>query len=311
MSLRSFGVRYERLLILSAPLSLACILLAFVSVASDVATDFERALCYENAAVMVDSESTGLEKEWAKRKLIDKETVARDYDTELHRIRFAVKPIMCYQQLPELDLLRTDVRIGPKELGKILKEKADRIRTEAEQRPIKSYGVEIPEKATVSVMGTTIGISIRTLVQILQLVLAPVLMLWLGTLFNTRYRETRLIENATSITDLYPHSINIYWNASMLTLRKRSRSLILLSHTLLVLPALIRISILALFILPPAAFYCVSLFYQASENHPLISFFAGLLVGTFALTNLTSELHAWHVTKVFPPARCLDPTRKG
>jgi hypothetical protein len=311
MSLRSFGVRYERLLILSAPLSFTCILLAFVAIASDFATDHEKALCYDNAANMIESQLPGLEKEWAKRKVVGKDMTARDYDMELHRIRFAVEPILCYRQLPELDLLRTDVKLGPSDLVKNFKANAERIRTEAEQRPIKSYGIEIPEKATISLMGTNIGVSIRTLVQILQLVLAPVLMLWLGALFNTRYRETRLIENATSIADLYPHSINIYWNVTMQTLRKRSRATVLILQMLLLVPALVRVSILALFILPPTAFYCVSLFYLASENHGVVSFFAGLLVGMFAFTNLASELNPWHSKKVFPTARCLDPTRRG
>jgi hypothetical protein len=307
MSLRTFGVRYERLLMFSAPLSFACILLAFVSVASGTAADYQKALCYENSARAIEPQPEW-EKQWGIKRIVGKEGPAVELPSPtLGPSQIPLVPPDCYRLFPELE--KPDPQLSRSELGKKLRDASKRLKTEVEKRPIESYGVEIPEKATLALMGTNIRINTRTLIQILQFVLGPVLMLWLGTLYNTRYRETRLIESAVAITDLYPHSINIYLIGTMLTLRKHSRVVYHLKCMIPFLPAIVRIAILSVFILPPTFFYCISLFYHGSGIYlPLVPV-AGVVVVIFTLCNLVAEFNPWHCQKLFPSAKCFDASR--
>lgn len=158
----------------------------------------------------------------------------------------------------------------------------------------------MPEKAKIELFGVVIMINILTLAQVLQLTLAPILILWLGSLFNTRYRETILIEGASSISELHPHCINIYLNAKIPELRKRSKFGYYLRLVYPYIPTIFRILLLSIFVVPPTALYCASLFYLGSEEYNFLSVGAGFLVFSFAFVNLFSEVNLWHSGKTFP-----------
>jgi hypothetical protein len=247
-----------------------------------------------------------VETQWKEKRIPG---VVSNYWHALHGLRFSTMPIMCYQYLGELS--NVDEKIAPLELMEHLAKTAQQIKKEVDERPIKSYGVEIPDKAVISLGGTQIRIQTRTLVQIFQLVLAPILMLWLGALYNTRYRETRLIEGARSIADLYPHGINIYLSGEMPTLRKKSWSVYYLKKLIPLIPAFIRVSVLAVFILPPVISYTASLFYLELGKYWFLAPIAGFFVITSTLFNVITEFQAWHASKSFPSAKCLDPSRMG
>ena len=70
MSIPKIGVRYERLLILAAPISFACILVAFIAVASEAVTDNKNADCYDSAALLVEKNMQDLETKWKQREKI-------------------------------------------------------------------------------------------------------------------------------------------------------------------------------------------------------------------------------------------------
>ncbi|MDC6295630.1 hypothetical protein ACQZ32_25120 [Ralstonia pseudosolanacearum] len=194
----------------------------------------------------------------------------------------------------------TNAALPPEEFASKLRADANNIREQSSKRPVRSYGIELPEKATISLFGTKLMISIYTLTQVMQIVLFPILILWLGSLFNTRYRETILIGVAAKISDLYPHVINVYMNATLPPLRKKSWAGYYFKTLIPYFPALVRIFLLSIFIMPPTIFYCASLFYLSADEHAALAVMAGFLVIIFSMTNAISELSRWHAGKTFP-----------
>ena len=296
MTLHQLGLRYERLLVLSAPITLACILVVFIAVASEVVNGEKSAACYDIAASIVDKNIKNLEIEWEKREKVGKVEFANEYVSAL--ATYMIKGIgsSCDYEVGSQD---TNKAIAPTDFAIKLKLEAKNIREESAKKPVHSYGIEMPEKDNISFLGTTIIIDALTLAQVMQLILGPILVLWLGSLFNTRYRETIIIETATSISDLYPHCINLYINAKIPDLRKRSIVGYYIKLALPYIPTIFRIPLLAIFIVPPTALYCASLYYLGSDNYMALKIAAGILVVIFALANLDSEMNPWHSGKTF------------
>jgi len=297
MSIQKIGVRYERLLILAAPITFACILVAFIAVASEAVTDKKNADCYDSAALVVENNIYDLEAKWKRREKIGKVEFANEYVMALAQYMIYGLRSPCEYKIGTQD---TNKAISPKEFAEKLKLEASKIREESAKKPVRSYGIEMPEKVKIAFFGVGITINILTLAQVLQLTLAPILILWLGSLFNTRYRETILIESATSISELYPHCINLYLNAKIPELRKRSRSGYYLKVMLPYIPTVFRILLLSIFVVPPTVLYCAGLFYLGSEEYIVLSIAAGFLVVCFAFVNLVSEMNPWHSGKTFP-----------
>ncbi|MBR8179683.1 hypothetical protein [Burkholderia ambifaria] len=297
MSLQKIGLRYERLLVLSAPISLACILVAFVAIASDFAKEKADAQCRDNAAGVVERNKEKLQESWNKRETIGKVTFANEYVYETSMLMIGALGYPCDYSIGRQD---TTSALSPDDFAEKLRKDAARIRDQSNGRPVRSYGIEIPDKATINLFGTSIKIGIYTLAQVMQVVLFPIIILWLGSLFNTRYRETVLIGGSGKISDLYPHVINIYLNATLPPLRKRSRIGYLLKICIPCIPSIFRAVLLCIFIAPPTAFYCASLFFLVSDDNFLLSIASGLLVFVFFATNALLEFAAWHLGKTFP-----------
>jgi len=303
MSIQKIGVRYERLLILAAPISFACILVAFIAVASETVTDKKNADCYDSAALLVEKNVHDLEVRWKQRQKIGKIEFANEYVSALAQYMIHGLGSRCEYKIGTQD---TNKAISPEDFAKKLKLEATKIREESAKKPVRSYGIEMPEKVKIGFFGVGITISILTLAQVLQLTLAPILILWLGSLFNTRYRETLLIESAASISELYPHCINLYLNGKIFELRKRSRSGYYLKIALPYMPTVFRILLLSIFVVPPTVLYCAGLFYLGSEEYIFLSVATGFLVVCFAIVNLFSEMNPWHSGKTFPGPKYLN-----
>lgn len=300
MSIQKFGLRYERLLVLSAPISLVCILVAFVAIASDTANDKAKAACYDSAATLVEADILEPTKLGEKRETIGNKTFANEYVNENSMEAIVKFTFKCgYDIVHEY----ANATRAPAESATLFRSQAQQIRDESAKRPVRSYGIEIAEKAVIPFLGTTISVNILTLTQVMQLTLFPILLLWFGSLFNTRYRETILIETAKSISELYPHVINVYINARIPELRKKSWAGYYVKKSLPYIPTVFRILILSIFILPPTIFYCASLFYLESNEYIFLSAFSGFLVSIFALVNITCELSPWHAGKTFPGSK--------
>lgn len=297
MSIQKLGLRYERLLILSAPISFACMLLAFIAVASEAVADRKIADCYDNASLIVEKNMEDLKSKWNQREKIGKLEFANEYVGALAKYMIYGLNSSCDYKIGTQD---TNKSIPPELFSEKLKLEANRVRQESASKPVRSYGIEMPEKAKIAFIGISITINILTLAQVLQFLLAPILILWLGSLFNTRYRETLLIESAKLISELHPHCINIYLNAKLPDLRTRSKTAYYLKIAFPYIPTLFRILLLSIFIVPPTVLYCASLFLLGSEDYIALPLAAGGLVFCFAFVNLFSEMNLWHSGKTFP-----------
>lgn len=301
MSLQKLGLRYERLLILSAPISLACILVTFVAIASDAATYKQKAACFDQALAFLESNKNELKEFWEEREMIGNVMFANKYVSET-----SIRSIGKIDYGCDRDILRqnTNTALSPEKFSEFLKTQLDKIRAESEARPVRSYGIEIPQKATISIGGIAITTNIVTAAQAMQLILMPILLLWLGSLFTTRYRETILIESAKTIYDLHPHAMNLYLNSEIPQIRKKSwcsyYGIIIIRY----FPTIFRVFVLSIFILPPTIFYCFSLFFLGAIDYVWISIISGTLVSLFSLVNLIGELQAWHSGKTFPGPKC-------
>ena len=180
-------------------------------------------------------------------------------------------------------------------------------------RIIDYLGIELPEKATLSVLGTSIKIELLAFTTLLQVVLWPVILLWFGSLLNTRAAESLRIANTTDVSQLFPHIVNCYPMvpskvAKRRVLPKNMRRLALhlgpfaarLSYEFQCLyVALIRASFLSIIIGPPVVALVYSFYLTYIPGYELIYMFAAGILVTFALMQILLEIMPWHYRKIF------------
>lgn len=303
MNIQKIGVRYERLLVLAAPISFGCILLAFIALGSEAVTDKKIADCYDSAALIVEKNAQDLSAKWEQREKIGKSEFSVKYVSALASYMIYGLGSGCEFKIGTQN---AENAVPPREFSEKLQLEASKIRKESASKPVRYYGIEIPEKTTLKFLGVGLTISVLTLAQVLQLILGPILILWLGSLFNTRYRETVLIESAATISELHPHCLNLYMSSKIPELRKRNKLGYYIKLAIPYIPTIFRILLLSIFIVPPTFLYCASLFYLASEDHIFTSIVAGCLVACFTLVNLIAEMNPWHSGKRFPGPKYFD-----
>lgn len=296
--MKNLGLRYERLLFLAAPLSLLALLVLLVTLASGNQQEYFEARCSSIAVEVLKSNEGKLNNFWHKpgndsssRKSIEVEYV---HQLKLAMIEGLQSDWKCHNLIDrELDFNHA---VNPREL-------LEKWRTRAKQAastPIQYAGLEIPERALISLFGTTIKIELLVLNQALQIALAPMVLLWLGSLYNTRFRETHLNGVATSITDIFPHMVNVYPVGRFAEIRKKSWMRYHMPKIIFGVSALVRMTLISIFVAPPVIFYIASLVYmRPTEFAPIIYGFGFLLV-LYLLLNLVVELAPWHLQKTFP-----------
>lgn len=296
MSLSSLGRRYERLLFFAAPLALASILTMFVVFASNSQIERSTARCYESAASLLETKKDEADEAWktyTKQKRIS--TAKIDYEFKLRKIFIDTRlGSLCWNIIFEEVERRSAGGVDTFVSG---------LRTDSKRlfaTPLRYPGVELPEKASVGLLGTQASIDLQLFVSLLQVVLAPLLLLWLGSLYNTRYRETLLISRAKVVTEIFPHLINVYPAVRYPEPRRRSYFKPYLSNLFALIYTLTRILLLLMFVGPIVAAYVAGvLLADAGGYTPLLYVLAGV-VGTFALALLLCEALPWHVAKTFP-----------
>lgn len=296
MSLSSLGRRYERLLFFAAPLSLASVLTLFVVFATEGQQERSTARCYESAVRFLESKADATEAAW-KEFLAGKKSARAQIDYAFKMRRLLIDTSLgadCYQ--PLLAEVEQRAKDGPSGLISSLRSDAKRLNA----TPIRYLGVEIPEKATVGFMGTSISIELTLFAGLLQIVLAPLMLLWLGSLYNTRYRETLLIEKAKLVTEVFPHLINVYPAIRYPEPRRRSYVQAYLRYIFAFLYALTRLGLLAMVIGPAVAAYLTSIVLLSSSDYFVLLASLAILVGIFAFVLLLCELLPWHFNKTFP-----------
>jgi hypothetical protein len=174
--------------------------------------------------------------------------------------------------------------------------------SELRATPLQFRGIEIPEKAEISMLGTNVKVRLESLAALLQLSLAPVLIIWLGSLYNTRYRESQIIGKARDTTVVFPHLINVYPAVDIPTLRKHSRLAYWIppARVIFSMYSLTRVGLIAFVVSPAVGCYLTSLILLPIDGIAWLSFLSGALVVLFALSVVVVELLPWHAAKIFP-----------
>jgi len=179
---------------LVAPLTLAALVVLFIAIASESQKDRVQARCLQLAADVLTQRESQLNSLWEKAKPIKSGYWGGDYKLEITTAWIYELHVgsECYKLMEQQTESR--YRASPAEIISKLRQDA----TALNATPLQFYGVDLPDRATINFFGTVISIGLMTFTQILQIALAPLLILWLGSLYNTRYRETRLIGTADS-----------------------------------------------------------------------------------------------------------------
>lgn len=295
MSAELLGRRYERLLFMAAPLTFASILILFIAVALTTQQNRIKARCYESAAEVLSKYQDQLASIWEFERQRSRDQV---WGIAYRRAASVILGGgLISRECTRLINSEVDGRFkrSPTEIIKLLKQDAN----ELLHGPVSLYGVEIPEKATVSLLGSTIRIELETFLQSAQLVLGPVLILWLGSIYNTRYRESILISRASAISDVFPHLINIYPVGRLHQARKKSWIRYYMPYMLGVLYSTARMFLLMVFVLPPAIAYVASLIVLPPIHFAFVFYIFGFFVCVNSLAVIFIEYSPWHYKKIF------------
>lgn len=255
--------------------------------------------CYDQAVVVIEGDAK-LTEAWSGAQSESKRDRSKipiiTYGGEVAKKLIYGLNHTCWAELIEK---RDSLEKSPISLVEELKKSAADLR----KKPIKLYGVEIPDVATVGLAGTKIQIAMSSFVQALQIALAPIMLLWLGSLYHTRQREITSIKSSESILSVHPHVINVFPVGFYPELRRKNWFKSKAPFVWSFMFALIRMSLVAIFILPSSALYVGSLFYQPMFGYWLLNWFAGAWVFLYTLGALMIEIDVG--VKHFPGANAL------
>ncbi len=302
------GLRYERLLIFAAPLTLVALLVLFVAFASVTQKERASAHCFEAAVGVLTKSKSKLDEEWDKVRLNEWKG---DYELALKLALIDgglihVPGIGCYSIAA--DKISNIPASSPADIISKFQVEANTLNNS----PLEYHDVEIPQKATLNLLGTDVKIGLMTFVRFIQIALAPLLLLWLGSLYATRFRESHMVGSASSLSEVFPHSINIYATGRLPQLRKRNFILYHWPKVVTFMAASCRMASLAVFIVPPVIFYIASLFYLHIHNEEYFPIFLFLTfsVASACLVNLALEFCPWHFWKIFTSSGFTDTLRR-
>jgi len=289
------GRRYERLLFASAPISALAIFVFLVAYAATTGGARDVARCYERFAEMVYEQKGTLTEEWSKAQPMTKSpTWGFRYKYELSRLTVDLIPSTCYRTITsELD---GRYRADPESIATKLRADAAEIRKE----PLVLSGVEVPSFTKLELFGNPVNIETTKLAEALQVVLAPIILLWLGNLYTTRYRETLRIARTRSISEVFPHIINMYPVGRLNEPRRRSWLAYMAPWAVALVYALTRLFLLLVFVAPPLIVYAsgVWLLTELEGVFPWLGLAA--LLSMFTLIIVFLEFMPWHFMKSYP-----------
>lgn len=281
------GVRYERLLFLAAPITLATCAVFISALGYNTQEDRVTAKCYEFSANVLKDEKKALDDEWLN-VIVDRKKNPK-YTTE--DIRYSTKVanklifagnLDCWTILKNKEV---NFRQEPERVIQELTSTAQTLR----KKPVQMYGIEIPDVVILGIAGTKIQIAMATFIQSLQIALAPVMLLWLGSLYHTRIRELLTYKTETSILKVHPHVINIFPVGHYPDLRKKSFWKSKAPVLWAAFSFLLRASLLAIFIAPSVALYLGSLFFQPIFNQWSFNILAGIWIAIYTFGILIVE----------------------
>ena len=294
--MRSLGLRYERLLFLAAPLAFASLMVWLVALGTDQQQSVIDRKCFEAAALAIERNLDQLNQAWDEERLrIDSRSGGGGGAYTL-KVKFVWIDALssnrvCYKIVDSFE--SSEYYGSPLHVAEVLRKRASSV----PKQPLNLYGVELPDKASLNILGTAMKVDLVTLTFALQICLAPLLLLWMGSLYNTRHREALFIAKMSDVRTLFPHIVNIYPVGSMPRRVKKSWFGYYFDEAFLrVGYPMVRMCLVSIFVLPPVIFYVLSLYYMGGD---IYSWFFGIVVSLFGLVNLLGEWALWHANKRF------------
>lgn len=280
------GVRFERLLFWAAPITLAAIAVFITTLGYNTQEDRVLAKCLESASYLIEGNEEKLSRAWRLYGPHKNNKSSSDiyiYEKDVKLTLITREQVSCF----EYTIHNKDLDLGkpPAELTQNFRSKAKSLNA----KPIVMYGIEIPERATLSLAGTKIQISMVTFIQALQISLAPVLLLWLGSLYHTRLREIILCNEHDNLVSVHPHVINVYPVGHYPALRKRN---FWKKHTPKLIGAFylfLRLCLLGIFVIPPVALYIGSLTYHPIFGYWILNVIIGISLATYSVSCFALE----------------------
>ncbi|WP_122665925.1 hypothetical protein [Pseudomonas viridiflava] len=281
------GIRYERLLFWAAPVTLASCAVFISTVGYNTYEDRVAANCFDAAANVIKEDLKYFSKQWSDVKIEQAKNTRRgllaiDYSSAVAKKLIYGTESSCWRKI---DTGKYDLERDPDLMIEDLRSLAADLR----KQPVRMYGIEIPDVAVIGLAGTRIQIAMANFIQALQIALAPIMLLWLGSLYHTRFREITAFKSHDNILAVHPHVINVFPVGYYPDLRKKNWLRSKAPFFLSVYFFSIRSSLVLCFIAPSAGFYVASLFYQPIFGYWVPNFFAGIGVSIYALGVLIIE----------------------
>lgn len=277
------GRRYERLLLLTAPISLFCFLLLFVSLATINQDELVALNCYKLSMNELDSNNEKYEL-----LITDNFRFSIDFALKVGDLKSnCYRPVRNY-----IDALNNYSLADLKE--EMLKE-IEKLSNSS----IKYGGIELKEKTYIYVFGNAIEIETMALINLSQFLMAPILILWLGSLYITRFRETKFIGSFEDINHIFPHIINVYPATSNVKSRVRLKIKPYFPSVLALAYAVWRVLLLTIFVAPAVISYLFSIIVMDFIYLKSIIYCFGFIVWAFSATIVLVEFFPWHFYKTW------------
>ena len=177
------GVRYERLLFWAAPITLAACAVFISTIGYNTYEDRVAANCFDSSAEVIKANLKEFSEQWDRVRLEQGKIKYRgifsiNYDKGVAKKLIYGTEINCWRRLK---INEYSFDRDPELLIKDMQSLA----TDLRKQPIKMYGIEIPDVAVIGLAGTKIQIAMANFIQALQVALAPIMLLWLGSLYHT------------------------------------------------------------------------------------------------------------------------------
>ncbi|WP_257385309.1 hypothetical protein [Tahibacter caeni] len=297
----NLGRRYERLLMVSAPLAVAEILVLLVSYAGTNAIDRVRGSCLSKYATALEANLDKLESAWDPKRA---EPGHWSYGLEQFLVHQQIRKIV--REVPmsigEIDCLSVENEITIPEVREKPAVLVERLKVEASKllkTPLAVGKVTLPDKASVSFIGMKFEVEVTDLARILQLVLGPVILLWLGSLSATRNAETQKIAVTEQFEKVFPHYVNGYPTGNMLIIKRKSRYLPRPESWIFFFYAIARVVGFVLITAVPVGGYLASVAIDFPRSSWLF-YVVPMFVTISYFMNWAIEFMPWHYTKHFP-----------
>lgn len=303
----SLGRRYEKLLFMAGPISLICIIIFFISIASSNDKPRLEERCQNMAIRVLGNVEPKLNKAWIESSKAKPHSMASlSYELALQNAWiYGALQTHCYNIINRI--LEKNANIAPENLLGFIRSQAAKSEKAIDDTPLQYWGVEIPGTAQINIFGTNISISANSLAVALQITMLPVILLWLSSLYNTRVREILVLDRLSEPQDIFPHITNLFYIEIPILKKKRSVLRPYRFKVFGVIYAVLRSLLLVMFIAPPIVFYLMSIYLTIFSSEMTLTIIAICVVGLFFLSNIILEFHPWNINKHFSTMTSSQP----